>query len=162
MLWLSASLRGLAWWPLLAAAVVGLAWYLWSVSRAAPKPAPSSRPSSRNAAATAAVLALLVGGAALVGHAAPPAPPPATVLVLPCPAGTPEKGTVLAPRDLLRQIDALASGTPRGAVLVSAGYEGKVSGDHAEFEGKLLVHSFDDGPATVALPFAGVRLQDDG
>jgi hypothetical protein len=108
------------------------------------------------------VLALLAGGAALVVEAAPPAPSRATVLVLPGPAEAPDRQTVLAPRDLLKQIDALASaGAPRGAVVAGATYEGKAAGDQAEFEAKLLVHGFDDGPATVALPFADVRLQDD-
>lgn len=162
VLWLPASLHGLAWWPLLAGGAVGLAWYLWSAARAAaPKPAPSARPAARGAAA-AGVLALLAGGAALVGEAAPPAPARTTVLVLPGPAEAPDRETVLAPRDLLKQIDALAAaGAPRGAVLAAATYEGKAAGGHADFEAKLLVHGFDDGPATLALPFADVRLQDD-
>ena len=70
---------------------------------------------------------------------------------------------VLVPPDLLKQIDALtATGTPHGAAIVSATYEGKSADDHAEFEARLHVHNFEDGPVTLSLPFADVRLQDDG
>ncbi|HEX5272211.1 MAG TPA: hypothetical protein VFW33_17060, partial [Gemmataceae bacterium] len=75
----------------------------------------------------------------------------------------PERQVVLAPPELLRQIDALAAaGKPHGAVIVAATYEGKSADDHAEFEARLQVHNFANTPVTLALPFADVRLQDDG
>jgi hypothetical protein len=162
LLWLPASLHGLAWWPLVAAASLGLAWYLWSAARSTePKASPSSRPAAR-AAAAAAVLALIAAAASLVAEAAPPATTRNAVLIVSGPPEAPDRPVVLAPRELLRQIDALAAaGTPRGAVLAGANYEGQLVGDDAEFEAKLTVHSFEDGPVTLALPFADVRLQGD-
>jgi hypothetical protein len=163
LLWLPDSLHDLAWGSLLAGGALGLGWYLWSAARATrPRPAPSSRQSARGAAA-AGVLALLGGGAAFIVQAAPPGPGRATVLVLPGPAEAPEKQVVLAPPELLKQIDSLAAASaPHGAAVVSATYEGKSADDHAEFEARLQVHNFEDGPVTLSLPFADVRLQDDG
>jgi hypothetical protein len=163
LLWLPDSLHGLAWGSLLAGGALGLGWYLWSAARATrPQPAPSSRLSARGAAA-AGVLALLAGGAAFIARAAPPAPTRATVLVLPGPADAPERQVVLVPPELLKQIDALAAaGAPHGATIVAATYEGKSADDHAEFEARLNVHNFEDGPVTLSLPFAEARLQDDG
>jgi hypothetical protein len=160
LLWLPTALHGLVWWPLVVGAVLGLSWYLWSAARSTePKAAPSPRLVARGAAAAAA-LALVAAAAALVTAAGPPAASRATVLVVSGPPDAPDRTVVLAPRELLRQIDALAAaGTPRGAVLAGAAYEGKLVGDEAEFEAKLLVHSFDDDPVTLALPFADVRLQ---
>src|SRR5207253_2372127 len=43
-----------------------------------------------------------------------------------------------------------------------AAYDAKVAGDVLDVEAKLAVHNFEDGPVTLALPFADVRLQDDG
>jgi hypothetical protein len=162
VLWLPASLHGLAWGSLAVGAALGLGWYLWAVAQApAARVAPSARPSARGAA-VAGALALLAGAAALVGQAAPPAPPRATVLVLPGPADAPKRQVVLAPRDLLKQIEALAgAGAPHGAAILSAVYEGKAAGDHADFEARLQVHNFEDGPVTLPLPFADVRLQGD-
>jgi hypothetical protein len=162
LLWLPASLHGLIWWPLVVGVVLGLSWYLWSAARSTEsKAAPSSRPSARGAAA-AAVLALVAAAATLVADAAPQAASRAVVLVVSGPPEAPDRQAVLAPRDLLRQIDALAAaGTPHGAVLAGATYEGRLLGEEAEFEAKLLVHSFEDNPATLALPFADVRLQGD-
>jgi hypothetical protein len=162
LFWLPTSLHGLAWWPLVAGAALALSWYLWSATRSTePKAAGSSRLAAR-AAAAAALLALLAGGARLAAEAVPPAAGRATVLVVAGPPEEPDKQVVLAPRELLKQIDALATaGRPRAAVLAGATYEGKLAGDDAEFEAKLTVHSFEDGPVTLALPFADVRLQDD-
>jgi hypothetical protein len=160
LLWLPASLHGLAWPPLLAGAVVSLAWYLWSATRStAPRAASSVRPAVRGAAA--AGLLALVGSAALLSQAAPPSLPRGTVLVVSGPPEAPEQTVVLAPRDLLKQLDTLAR-APHGAVIAAAAYEGKAAGDHAEFEARLLVHSFEDSPVTLPLPFGDVRLQDDG
>jgi hypothetical protein len=162
LLWLPASLHGLIWWPLVVGVVLGLSWYLWSATRSTEsKAAPSSRPSARGAAA-AVVLALVAAAATLVADAAPQAASRTTILVVSGPPEAPDRQAVLAPRDLLRQIDALAAaGTPRGAVLAGATYEGRLLGEEAEFEAKLLVQSFEDNPVTLALPFTDVRLQGD-
>jgi hypothetical protein len=161
--WLPAALQGLCWWPLVAAAVVGLSWYLWSAVLPATRHAkPSSRPATRGAAAAVA-LALLAGGSALVSDAAPPAATRSTVLVVPGPADSPERKEVLAPRELLRQLDALAAaGSPHGAVVTGATYEGTATGDAVEFAAKLLLHSYENVPVTLALPFSDITLQDDG
>jgi hypothetical protein len=163
ILWLPVSLHGLAWGSLLVGGTLGLGWYLWSAARVVPsQSAPSSHLSARGVAA-AGVLALLIGGAALVVQAAPPGPVRSTVLVLAGPADAPERQVVLASPDLLKQIDALATaGTPHGAAIIAATYEGKSGDDHVEFEARLQVHNFEDGPVTLPLPFADVRLQDDG
>ena len=141
---------------------LGLGWYLWSAAR---RRAPA--PHHRRACPP-------VGSRPPASWpCSPPAPPSssgpprrgrrATVLVLPGPADAPERQVVLASPDLLKQIDALAAaGTPHGAVIVTATYEGKSADDRAEFEARLQVHNFEDGPVTLPLPFADVRLQDDG
>jgi hypothetical protein len=162
-LWLPTSLHGLVAMPLLAGAVVGLVWYVWALTHSAPPRAPSSvRPPARGVAA-AALLVLLGAGATLFGEAGgPPAPRP-TVLVVPGPPDAPEQTEVLAPRDLLKQLDALANpGAPHGAVITDATYTGTVAGEFVELEAVLHIRSFEDGPAILTLPFADVRLKDDG
>jgi hypothetical protein len=160
--WLPASLQGLCWWPLVGAAVVGLSWYLWSAVLPATRHAKaSSRPATRGATAAAA-LAVLAGGSALVSDAAPPAATRSIVLVVGA-ADAPERKEVLAPRELLRQLDALAAaGSPHGAVVTGAMYEGTVSGGAVELAARLHLHSYETAPVTLALPFADVTLQDDG
>jgi hypothetical protein len=164
LLWLPASLHGLAWAPLVAGAAVGLTWYLWSAAASdrRDKGQRTKDPviSSKVQAAALVLCPLSIVIVAEAGGAVPAAAPRATVLVV---TEAPDRQVVLAPSDLLKQIDALATaGMPRGAAIAAATYDGKAAGDGAEFEARLLVHSFEDGPVTLPLPFAGVRLQDDG
>src|SRR5262249_3399133 len=94
------------------------------------------------------------------------APEPVTVFLVPGPADAPEKQSVLAPPDLLAQLEALTRrGSPslRGPVLVAAEYRGEVRAeaeDTAHFEAALTVHSFADEPANLALPLAGAQLEE--
>ncbi len=166
VLWLPQALEDLAWWPLLAGTGVALAWHLWAAGRA---DAPADRPSGSSPGRGAVVagtlaLALLAGRS---GHSAPPpgATAPVTVLVLPASADGAEGASALVPADFLKQVDALARrapGVPRGAALVAADYAGRADADEVEFEADLLVHAFEADPPPLALPFAGVRLLDDG
>jgi hypothetical protein len=129
VVWLPPSLVGMAEAPLLAAASVGLVWYLATIARPpAPSSASSGRPLGR-AAVAAGLLALLACSAALVAADEPDRPVPAA---------------------------------PQGAVVASATYEGKAIGDSVEFEARLAIRSFENGPVTLSLPFTDVRLQDDG
>ncbi len=162
LLWLPTSLHALVAGPLLAGTAIGLAWYLWSA--AAPGKDEGQRAKDKGPRTGLAVASLILCPLALVlTGAGGAAPPRATVLVVSGPPEAPERREVLAPRDLLKQIDALATaGAPHGATLGAATYEGKIVGDAAEFEARLAVQSFEDGPVTLPLPFADVRLQDDG
>jgi hypothetical protein len=180
LLWLPTSLQALAWWPLLAGFVVAAGWYLRAAVRARPG-GPStltSRTSSGSGRRTPS--SLVTGSASILFLAALTAawgllptasfraapPEPVTVFLVPGPADAPEEQSVLVPPDLLGQLQALAQrGSPalRGAVLVSAEYRGEVkkeSDDTAAFEATLGVHVFGDEAATVALPLAGVQLEE--
>ncbi len=166
ILWLPTSLQELALAPLLAGTAFGLAWYLWSVARSGAGAAThKSKERSSLLKLPAALLGLCVLPLVLVAVVEAAAPPPvrATVLVVPGPPEAPERATVLAPHDLVKQLEALArAGAPHGAVITAATYDGKVAGEDAELEATLQLHNFEDGPTTLTLPFADVRLQDDG
>jgi len=166
LLWLPASLHGLALGPLFAGAALGLAWYLWSLARTGGQDKgqrTKDKSSILKLPAALFVLCPLSFTLVAAGEAAPPSPTRATVLVVPGPPEAPDRAMVLAPHELVKQIDALASaGAPHGAVIAGATYDGKVAGADAEFEATLHLQSFEDGLATLALPFADVRLQDDG
>ena len=111
--------------------------------------------------AAACLLVLLGAGSALFGEAGgPPAPRP-TVLVVPGPPDAPERTEVLALRELLKQLDARANPSAlHGAVITDATYTGTVVGDAVDFEAVLHIRNFEDGPATLALPFTNVRLKE--
>jgi hypothetical protein len=153
LLWLPASLRGPVAWPAGAAAVVALVWYCrtLAIRRATP-----AKPSSVVTGVTALILA-----ACLPGHAAAPAP--ATVLIVPGPADSPSKQTVLAPPELLRQLEILARGGGAGrggAVLVKTSYAGTVAGPEIQFVAEFQVHCLADNGGTLILPLAGIQLQE--
>jgi hypothetical protein len=175
--WLPASLQALAWWPLLAGLVLAVGWYLRAVFARPPLPAPpgsratagSGRraPSSWGPGAAGALLLLLLPPAlALLPRGRAAGPDPVTVFLIPGPADAPEKQTVLAPPDLLKDLEALAHrGSPalRGPVLVAAEYRGEVRAeaeDAARFEAVLTVHAFTDEPGTLAFPLAGAQLEE--
>jgi hypothetical protein len=175
--WLPASLQALAWWPLLAGLLVAAGWYVRAAFARRPPPAPSGSrvtpagvrraAGSRGSGVVGALLLLgLPAALALLPHGQAAAPEPVTVFLISGPADAPDKQTVLAPPDLLTQLEALARrGSPalRDPVLVAAEYRGEVRADAedaARFEAGLTVHSFTDEPATLALPLAGAQLEE--
>jgi hypothetical protein len=155
LVWLPAALQYLAWWPLLVGAAVALLCYLHALSRPVPfrPPAP---------AAAAAVTALvLVGAAAWVGRAAPPPQANYTVYLLPESGRPGDEPAVLAPVELLDQLQALARPPDAGpgAVLLDARYEGKGVGGAAEFDAVFHVQCLGDEASTLLIPLDGVQLE---
>jgi hypothetical protein len=151
LLWLPPVWRGLAWWPTLAAvltAVVFVARLAWARA-ALPRPTLSGT-----------VLAPLVLAVVLTAAGEAAAPGPVTVYLIADPE-KPEKQTVLAPPDLLDQLQALSRrGVPalRGAVALSGEYEGKADLQSAQLEARYRVYCFGDEPAVLTLPLGGVQL----
>jgi hypothetical protein len=176
LLWLPASLQVLAWWPLVAALAVALAWYLLAVRRP-PHPSPRTPLASRRVAGAAVVL---LAGTLLLPASGPLAGPPgsaeaqeraggplAGTTVFLVPGKEPDKMNVLVPATVLDRLQTLAEGPalPGGkgapdAVLLSAAYEGKVEDGAAEFAAVFTAHSLAE-EATLALPLDGVQLTAD-
>jgi hypothetical protein len=172
-LWLPTALQSLAWWPLLVAAGLALAWYLAAMGglvRRRPRTEGSSKEKFAALGATSALLLALLLPAVFSLKAAPPEP---VTVFLVGPADAPDKQTVLAPTALLEQLRALAQrGVEglRGPILVNASYKGEVKETKdakgeivrtvALFEATLAVHSFTEEAAALALPFAGVQLEE--
>jgi len=79
--------------------------------------------------------------------------------MLPADASPP---AVLAPPELLEQLNALASrGGPRaGGILLAARYDGLVTGGFARFTAQLTAHVFGDAPVLLSVPLGGVLLRD--
>jgi hypothetical protein len=162
--WLPPALHALALWPLMAAIVVAAGWYLLAAVLTPPS-TNIAVPAAKASAMTSAAVCTLLSFAGLAGWAAPTmTQEPITVFLVPGPPEAPEKQTVLVPVDLLEKLDALAhpaGGAPRGVVLLSATYEGKITDQTADFEAVFQVHSFEDKSATLSLPLSGVRLLDE-
>ncbi|MBY0522421.1 MAG: hypothetical protein K2R98_03445 [Gemmataceae bacterium] len=150
LLWLPTPLRALALWP----ALVGVAAAaLWCVQVAFHRPAPQVVLTAPIVGSLLALLAL----AGTPGQAAAPAP---TTIYL-VPGSDNEKPTVLAPPELLEQLQALARrgvAGLRGAFLQSAVYEGKADHQNAQFEARFQVHCFSEEASTLLLPLGGVQL----
>jgi hypothetical protein len=152
VLWLPPVLRALAWWPALAALIVGMVW----VARHARGRvlAPRLAPPRATIVAALVLFALLAVG----GRGA--APVPITVFLVPDP-DKPEKQFVLAPPELLEDLQKL---THRGVaglrepVLLSAIYEGRADSQTANLEARYHVHCFADEPLPLLLPLGGVQL----
>jgi hypothetical protein len=158
LVWLPAALGGLAFWPLLAGLVVTLMWCVRKGRIAQPVRADgSSVASARVVPATSMVLAL-IAFVGTPGQAAAPAP--LTVYLIP---GEADKQAVLAPPELLEQLQALtrrgAAGL-RGAMLLGATYEGRADNQTAQIEARFPVHCFNDEPTSLFLPLANVQLLD--
>lgn len=153
-LWLPASLRGLAWWPTITGMAIVILWNLRSASLAL-----SHR--GRAGATVAGLLVLVFLGSGFGGRAGPS--DPVTVFLLPVQAEAPGKQAVLAPKDLLDQLDALSRRGVAGLrqpVLVAARYEGQVNGAGADVKAEYQVYGFTDEPAALTLPLAGVQLKE--
>jgi hypothetical protein len=161
LLWLPVTLRGLALWPVVAGVASGLLWCLGKGRVRQPARSDGSTATTAKALlpATGAVIALAIM-VSLPGQAAPPAP---TIVYLVPAAGSDDKQAVLAPPELLDQLQALtrrgAAGL-RGAVLLSAAYEGRADNQAAQLEARFWAHSFTDETTTVLLPLSNVQLID--
>jgi hypothetical protein len=175
-LWLPAALRELAWWPLVTAAAIALGGLAAFLTRPGPRPdgkgrppatgSSVKRPGGSSIARVAPGLLILALGLLPALVAAPPAgaPDPVTVYVVPGPADAPEKQTVLAPPELLEQLQALAargSAAVRGPVLLGAEYRGEVAGGFAHFKAEFQVHAAGKDPGSLVLPLAGVELEEE-
>ncbi len=159
-LWLPASVRALAWPSLLLAVLVAGSWCLWAAVGGLPARNVSAKRRSSIRGAAIASLLVGLGVLGLVGHAAPPVP--ATPVVLIVEEEGHDEATAIVARDFLARVDRLAAAIPHGGVILSANYQGSVDGDGALFVADLALHNFEEGPTTLAIPFVGVRLQDDG
>lgn len=163
-LWLPQALEDLAWWPLLTGGGLALAWHFWASGWAT-----SGRPrpvrSSLRQVATGTGLAFLATVAIGDGRSQPGASAPSSTTVLVLPAEGGDGPSALVPAELYRHIEQLArrsTSVPRGAVLLAAEYTGRVADTGADLEADLALHHFGSDPTTLALPFSGVSLQDDG
>jgi hypothetical protein len=165
-LWLPAVLRPLAWWPFIGGIVVALAAYLGAVARnqKAETRNPTPKTSGPVAVTTASLVLVLVSCFLLLDVPLGAADSPTEVTVFVVPAGDSGKPSVLAPPALLDRLNKLARQTAvpaRGAVLVSANYEGKMNQADAEFRADFQVHCFGDETTTLDLPLDGVKILDD-
>jgi hypothetical protein len=154
LLWLPDALREAVWGPALAGFAVAVVWYFWSAVTPA-----KAAPATAATAAAAAVLLALVG----VPPGRAVGPGPFTVWLVPGPPPDVHKLSVLAPPDLLGQLQALsrrgAAGL-RGAFLLGARYDGRVVRGVAEFDAEFQAHCISDEPASLTVPLTGVELLD--
>lgn len=162
LIWLPDGARALAWWP----ALTGLALALLACIRSALSlrtitlPSIASLASGNSKVVSGSIALVMIILAGLTGRGQ--APTPSVVFLVPGNGGN-EKPAVLAPADLLTQLDALIrrAKTPvRGPVLIAAHYEGKVEGQTARLEARFSVHSFTNEAATMTLSLAGIQLTD--
>jgi hypothetical protein len=178
-LWLPPALRGLALWPLLAAIVLALFWYVRQVIVSPPPDAVARSRSTMIAVpgggiGAATALIALIGAMALLGgvfvrgeeQGSSDTRRPATVFVLPDSSGDPAKQQVLAPQELLTQLDELSRPLPaglQGAVLLSADYQAAVREDTAVFGATFKAWCFREEreKAELTIPMEGVQIEDE-
>jgi hypothetical protein len=155
--WLPTSLLDLARWPFIAGLLLLLPVLLTleagGETRRAPSTAGPQKPPSQLAAAVVLFIALSLGAATAQ------APEAAKVYLL----DGPNPAVFLTPEMKKRLLDvAKPDWLPEGgAALVSARYDGRMSGDVAEFDATFTVHSFNDERATVFIPLEGALLVGD-
>ena len=85
---------------------------------------------------------------------------PITVYIVPDPLGQLERATILAPPNLIEQLQQIlqsSSGINR-PILLEAEYEGRGGADAAEFTARFQVQAFSDNPADVVLRLPGIVL----
>jgi hypothetical protein len=151
-LWLPTALRALAWPPLLFGFVTAGLWYLAFLLRST-----AARTVSAAAIVGSLVVAQLMG---LPGQAAPLEP--ATVWLLPGPAGAPQKQTALVPQEVLDHLQGLirrAAPPTQGALLLGADYEGSAASGSADLKAVFQAYCFGDEPVPLVLPLWGVELR---
>src|SRR5207248_6744124 len=121
-IWLPRALLGIALWPLIAGAVVAVGWWLGRIVHGARRATLNRAPSTMIGppSGVSAVLAIIAAPVVLWGvlsayGADKPAPDPrapARVFLLADSSGDPAKQHVLAPQDLLTQLDEMARAVP--------------------------------------------------
>src|SRR5262249_14355048 len=139
---------------LLAAGSIAVVWYLRSIVKALQQPA--VKPST--AAAGLLILTVTVGW---MGQGAEP--PPAMVFLLPGSQEAPDEQTVLAPPEVLEQLQTLSRrGTPlRKAALVRATYDGTVTGSSAAIKAEFQIYAATDDATPLRVPLgAGAQLKE--
>ncbi|MFO0879014.1 MAG: hypothetical protein U0840_16850 [Gemmataceae bacterium] len=164
--WLPMALMDLAWWPLLAGLGLAILGYIRWAAQPASQPSmltklPTGRSSIvRSSVGTGAVLLAV----ALAGTQAQPpraGVEPDNELVLLVPQGDDPVGAVLVGPRLLQRLENLARPAPlpgRGAVLVSASYDGRQVKDRAEFAVTFYAQVIGNEPVTLDLPLEEVQL----
>lgn len=154
-LWLPSSVGSMA-------ACVGIGTFLvagtWHITSALS--AGTGWPARRSQVAGAAPLVLVLFlGTAMVGRAVSPGP--TIVWILPGRPDAPDQLNLLAPPELLEQLENLARrgpGSTRGATLLSARYDGQARNGSAEFVGEYRLHTTSDELEQVSIPLGGVEL----
>jgi len=156
---LSAALRPILWWPLVAASACSVCWlarFLRVVS-AAPTLSNKSMQMAKVLVGGASLWLLLIPGS-WVPHARSDGSEPYTVLLV---ESEPGKPLALVSQDLVKKLGELESrgATPSAAVLLGARYQGKLKGNLAAFTVEFAIHNFSE-KATLSLPLTGVELQE--
>jgi hypothetical protein len=148
-LWLPRALQPLAWYPALAGLTVAALLH--------------GRPQrSQPARIVAAVVCWIAVALAAEVSGIADTPAPYTVYLLARNADTLDWRSVLAPAQLLDQLDELTRPGPAGlqsAALLGADYEGRSDAERAEFRARYRVHAFAAENATVTIPLGGVQLR---
>jgi hypothetical protein len=156
-IWLPSSLEELATWPLLVVGLIILVRVVGNPTRRVAKvPASGSAVRASTSAVASSVILLFLP--AFTVSSAPPAPTP--VYLLAAPPGKPEAASVLAPPELIDQLQALCRrATPTGAMLLQARYEGRISEDVVSFEAHYQIHSWTEERTVLQLPLSGIQLR---
>jgi hypothetical protein len=149
-------------WPPLCASTLALALVLARlalrrreelVAPAAPVPAPAAPALVAPAVvvlAAAGLLGFIVCARAAVAQSVP------TVLVL---TGAEGREEVVAARELVDRLDALAKPQPPPAIVTSAEYDARVEETGARVTAKFVVQAFRPGDNAVSLPLSDIRLE---
>jgi hypothetical protein len=160
-LWLPRPLRPAAAWPALAGLVVACVWYLRWPGNTATRGGASSKPQLVGSKVALLLVFCFLLPAASVLQAGGTGPD--TIYVLPGPAASPGRQSVLVPPELLRKLDALGrhgATAPTGAILIRARYqEGVVHDAVADFKADFLLYCADDR-AVAKIPLGGVELKE--
>lgn len=150
-LWLPGPLQSLAAYPFIAltlGSVLILARWFWSIVRVGWQ------------VQAAAVFALWM---LVIQPGMAEAPAPVNVYVVPRSEGNQSNETVLAPRELLDQLQRLTSSDihdVKRAVLLSADYQGQATETQVEFQAEYRVYSFNDASYSLEVAIGGVQLVD--
>ena len=161
-LWLPDSIRAVALWSAVIAIVLGGGWcFAAGMGRWSSRIAMTPRSKASSVAALVVLLVLCLGAESLP-VASSQGIDGTTVLLLPSPAGAPDRQDVLVTPDLLKNLNNLSQRGPnglRGAVLIAASYESKLTGDIANCKAVFQIHSFSKN-ATLTIPLGGVELSE--
>jgi hypothetical protein len=168
--WLPSSLNGLARAPFAAAIVIGLIWYLQPMFFRR-----RSRSTTTLVGSPVSAGLVLLAGALMLWSVmsvngeekgSGVSQTPLTVYLLKENSSSGLGQRVLAPQELLTQLENMARALPaglEGAVLVSAEHSGEVRDDRAFFKSIFKAQCFrdDERAVTLTIPLAGVQITDD-